>query len=192
MSLRIIAGTLQGRRLLAPPGLETRPLLDRIKQSLFDWLGDCSGISVADCCAGSGTMGLEAFSRGAREVHLIESGRHAISILQANLKAIGNPPEVVLHPKRFQQVLPTLHDVELIFCDPPFPWYREQPQLISELLELSAAALSPEGAIILRGERDTELDGLPRGLREESRRLYGRSWVALLRRRNQPTPASEK
>ena len=81
--LRIIAGNFKGRKLLAPPGLETRPLPDRIKQSLFDWLGQsCAGWSVADVCAGSGSFGLEAASRGAKAVHLIEAGRHAISILR--------------------------------------------------------------------------------------------------------------
>ena len=55
--LRIIGGTLGGRKILAPPGLDTRPLPDRIKQSLFDWLGqDLSGLQVADICAGSGAF----------------------------------------------------------------------------------------------------------------------------------------
>src|SRR5687768_3944930 len=65
--LRIIAGTFKGRRLAAPPGLATRPLPDRVKQALFDWLGQrMDGLHVADCCAGSGAFAFEALSRGAR------------------------------------------------------------------------------------------------------------------------------
>ncbi|MHC5067298.1 MAG: RsmD family RNA methyltransferase, partial [Planctomycetota bacterium] len=75
---RIIAGNWKGRRLRTPPGLATRPLLDRIKQSIFDILGqDLTGWRVADCCAGSGSFGIEAASRGAKEVHLIECGHEA-------------------------------------------------------------------------------------------------------------------
>ena len=102
--LRIIAGTHKGRKLLAPPGLETRPLPDRIKQSLFDWLGQsCEGLRVADICAGSGSFGCEACSRDAKEVHLIESGKHAISNLQANMRVLGQPPGLRLHAKTLTQ-----------------------------------------------------------------------------------------
>ena len=84
-NLRIIAGAFKGRRLTAPKGLATRPLLDRVKQSLFDWLGQrMDGLHVVDCCAGSGAFGFEALSRGARRVEMIEPGRHAVPILRAN------------------------------------------------------------------------------------------------------------
>jgi 16S rRNA (guanine(966)-N(2))-methyltransferase RsmD len=181
MNLRIISGVHRGRRLLAPPGLETRPLPDRIKQSLFDWLGqDCTGMAVADVCAGSGSFGYEALSRGAKQVHLVESSRHAIAILQANLKALGAPAGVRVHGRDFQAVLPSLHGMDLIFCDPPFPWFAEQPQTLTALLTLAAAALGPGGRLVIRGERGALLPALPARLRESERRFYGRSWVAIL------------
>ena len=179
MTLRIIGGTLSGRRLLAPPGLETRPLPDRIKQSLFDWLGqECTGWSVADVCAGSGSFGCETLSRGARLVHLVESSRHAISILQANIRSLGSPEALRLHARPFQNVLPGLHGLDLVFLDPPFPWFAEQPDLISELMALSAATLGAGGRMVIRGERGCELPHLPARLREGERRFYGRSWIA--------------
>jgi 16S rRNA (guanine966-N2)-methyltransferase len=181
--LRIIAGTHKGRKLLAPPGLETRPLPDRIKQSLFDWLGQsCDGLRVADICAGSGSFGCEAFSRGASEIHLIESGRHAISNLQANIRTLGQPSEVRLHAKTFQQVLPTIHNIDLIFADPPFPWFTEEPETLSELLRLATQALSPLGRLVIRGERGYELPQLPSDLRAKERRYYGRSWIMIIQR----------
>ena len=181
--LRIIAGTHKGRKLLAPPGLDTRPLPDRIKQSLFDWLGQsCDGLHVADVCAGSGSFGCEALSRGAAAVHLIESGRHAMSIIQSNMRALGQPPHLRLHAKLFQQALPSLSGLDLIFADPPFPWFKDQPETLTELLQIAAKSLKPLGRLVIRGERGFDLPPLPSNLRESERRFYGRSWVVILQR----------
>jgi 16S rRNA (guanine966-N2)-methyltransferase len=181
MSLRVISGIYKGRRLLAPAGLETRPLPDRIKQSLFDWLGqDLQGLRVADVCSGSGSFACEALSRGAIEVHAIESARQAQSIIRANLQALGSPPGLRLVARPFQEVLPGLHDLDLIFCDPPFPWFTQEPQLLSEMLTLSRAALAAKGRLFIRGERGHELPTLPRTLRFEERRFFGRSYIVRL------------
>ncbi len=183
-TLRIIAGQYGGRRLVGPPGLDTRPLPDRIKQSLFDWLGqDLTGLRVADVCAGSGTFGLEAASRGAAEVVLIEAGRHAVPALQANLAALGNPPEVRLALRMFQQVLPTLREFDLIFADPPFPWFTDNVAALDELMVLAAAALAPGGRLVIRGERGHDLPPAPPDFLLPETRSYGRSWVRVLVRR---------
>lgn len=179
--LRIIAGTFKGRRLATPAGLETRPLPDRVKQSLFDWLGQrLDGLHVVDVCAGSGAFTFEALSRGAARVEAIEPGRHAVPVLRANAAVLGNPPGLVVHARPFQDVLPTLRDVDLVFADPPFPWYRADAALIADLLRLGAAALAPAGRLVIRGERGVDLPALPPGLVERERRTYGRSWLALL------------
>ncbi len=176
--LRIIGGTLGGRKILAPPGLDTRPLPDRIKQSLFDWLGqDLSDLHVADICAGSGAFGIEAFSRGATQVHLIEAGPHALPTIVKNLQAIGSPSAVTLHGNEFQHVLPKLHDLDLVFADPPFPWFADEPKTLSELLRLAMASLQPNGELIIRGERGQDLPPLPQGLQLSERREFGRSWI---------------
>ena len=181
--LRIIAGEFKGRRLAAPPGLATRPLPDRVKQALFDWLGHrLDGLHVADCCAGSGAFAFEAVSRGARRVEAIEPGRHAVPVLRANAAKLGNPPALVIHALPFQAVLPRLRDVDLIFADPPFPWYAGDAATISELLQLGAHAMASNGRLVLRGERGVDLPALPPGLVEAERRAYGRSWLARLER----------
>jgi 16S rRNA (guanine966-N2)-methyltransferase len=185
--LRIIAGAFKGRRLAAPPGLATRPLPDRVKQAVFDWLGQrMDGLHVADCCAGSGAFAFEALSRGARRVEMIEPGTHAVPILRANAAKLGNPPALVLHARPFQAVLPRLREVDLIFADPPFPWYAHGGATIAELLALAARALAPGGRLVIRGERGSDLPDLPAGLVEVDRRSYGRSWVALLERAEPP------
>jgi 16S rRNA (guanine966-N2)-methyltransferase len=176
--LRIIGGTLGGRKILAPPGLDTRPLPDRIKQSLFDWLGqDLSGLQVADICAGSGAFGIEAYSRGATRVHLIEAGPHALPTIVKNLKALGSPAACTVHGDEFQKILPTLRDLDLIFADPPFPWFADEPQTLSELLRLAMASLQPQGELVIRGERGQSLPVLPNGLLLSERREFARSWI---------------
>jgi 16S rRNA (guanine966-N2)-methyltransferase len=180
--LRIIAGAFKGRRLAAPPGLATRPLPDRVKQALFDWLGQrLDGLSVADCCAGSGAFTFEALSRGASRVEAIEPGPHALPILRANAAKLGHPTGLVLHARRFEDVLPRLCDLDLIFADPPFAWYDAGARPIADLLHLGAAALARDGRLVIRGERGADLPALPEDLVEVDRRVYGRSWLALLR-----------
>jgi 16S rRNA (guanine966-N2)-methyltransferase len=189
--LRIIGGTFRGRRLVAPAGLETRPLPDRLKQSLFDWLGQrLDGLVVVDCCAGSGAFAFEALSRGASRVEAIEPGRHALPVLRANATKLGNPPGLVVHGLPFRTVLPRLHDVDLLFADPPFPWYTKEPGLIAELLRLGARSLAPAGRLVIRGERGVDLPEIPADLVERERRTYGRSWLALLERSAPGTGAS--
>jgi 16S rRNA (guanine966-N2)-methyltransferase len=181
--LRIIAGAFKGRRLAAPPGLATRPLPDRVKQALFDWLGQrLDGLSVADCCAGSGAFTFEALSRGASRVDAIEPGQHALPVLRANAAKLGSPTALVIHARGFEDVLPRLRGVDLIFCDPPFPWYANGGRQIAEILRRGSAALARDGRLVIRGERGAELPVLPEGLVEAERRTYGRSWLALLRR----------
>src|SRR5213594_3550364 len=165
--LRIIGGTFKGRRLVAPPGLETRPLPDRVKQALFDWLGQrMDGLLVVDCCAGSGAFTFEALSRGARRVDAIEPGRHAVPVLRANAAKLGNPPGLVVHPRPFEIVLSRLHGVDVVFADPPFPWFRNGAGQIAALLRLGARALAPAGRLVIRGERRTDLPEIPPGLVE--------------------------
>ena len=180
-SLRIISGTWGGRKLLAPPGNDTRPLTDRIKQSLFDWLGQTmDGWRVVDACAGSGVFGIECASRGASEVHLCEPGRHAVPTIQANLATVGKPAGIRLHTRGFQTVLPGLSAVDLVFCDPPFPWFREEREWLAKLLQQSGACLKDDGLVLIRGERGQDLP--EHTLVERERREYGRSWVAALAR----------
>jgi 16S rRNA (guanine966-N2)-methyltransferase len=181
--LRIIGGTFRGRRLVAPRGLGTRPLPDRVKQALFDWLGQrLDGLFVVDCCAGSGAFTFEALSRGARRVEAIEPGQHALPVLRANAAKLGNPPGLVLHALPFETVLPGLRDVDLLFADPPFAWYADARERVAALLRLGMRALAPDGRLVIRGERGVDLPALPAGLVEHDRRPHGRSWLALLQR----------
>ena len=88
--MRVISGKFRGRKLRSPSGLQLRPTSDRLKETLFDILGPAvSGTILLDVFAGTGAVGLEALSRGAREVVFIESGRKAADLIRRNLELCG-------------------------------------------------------------------------------------------------------
>jgi 16S rRNA (guanine(966)-N(2))-methyltransferase RsmD len=83
--MRVIAGTAKGLRLTAPKGDKVRPAADKVKGAIFNILGDLDGVRVLDLFAGSGSVGIEALSRGASECIFVESDRHTASFIQRNL-----------------------------------------------------------------------------------------------------------
>ena len=141
--MRIISGTHKGRRIAAPPGDSTRPTSDRVREALFNILSAVDDASVLDLFAGSGALGLEALSRGARRCVFVESDRVATSVIAENLAKLELTGAVV--EKR--DALAVLRDArargttyDLVFCDPPYSdWGRLEPQL-AELLPLVLAA----------------------------------------------------
>lgn len=88
--IRVIGGTARGRKLQMVPGAGTRPISDRAKESLFNLLGsDIESAEVLDLFAGTGSVGIEALSRGASRATFVESDRQAVNTIQANLKTVG-------------------------------------------------------------------------------------------------------
>ncbi len=90
--MRIVAGSVRGRRLLAPPGRTTRPTSDRVREAVFNALGSMDALvdaTVVDLFAGSGALGLEALSRGAARATFVESDRTAADVLRRNVAACG-------------------------------------------------------------------------------------------------------
>ena len=92
---RIIAGACRGRRLTVPPGRDTRPTSDRVREAMFSTieseLGPLSGLHVVDLYAGSGALGLEALSRGAEHALLVESGARTVRTIRTNVSPSGYP-----------------------------------------------------------------------------------------------------
>src|SRR2546425_1287132 len=87
--MRIIAGKFRGRRLKSPPSLQTRPTSDRLRETLFNILAPrIEGARFLDLCAGSGAAGIEALSRGAGHVTLVDRSRKMCSLTEANLEAL--------------------------------------------------------------------------------------------------------
>lgn len=136
---RIIAGTAGGRRLSVPTGRDTRPTSDRAREGLFatvhSLLGDLDGLRVADLFAGSGAVGIEALSRGAAHVLLVESAPRAAKVIRANVEALGMPGAEVV-ADRVERVVhhkpPEPYD--LIFADPPYAMADEAVVALLEAL----------------------------------------------------------
>lgn len=178
--LRIIGGDWRSRLIESPEGMDTRPLTDRIRQSLFDCLGQrLDGLVVADCFAGSGSFGFEALSRGAKEVHAVEMGPLALKALKTNCQSLGCQKRHLVHARPLPQAAESIPLCDIIFADPPFPWFREQPAVLGDVLEALVLRLAPDGELIVRGERGEMLPPVANAYTQQ-RREYGRSWIVWL------------
>jgi 16S rRNA (guanine966-N2)-methyltransferase len=121
---RIIAGRVGRRRIAVPPG-GTRPTSDRVREALFSALSaepGLDGLDVLDLCAGSGALGIEALSRGARHALFVESDRRAASVLRRNLADLGltGSAEVVVSAAATVLSRPAAWPYQLVLADPPY------------------------------------------------------------------------
>jgi 16S rRNA (guanine966-N2)-methyltransferase len=123
---RIIGGVAGGRRLLAPKGVRTRPTTDRVREALFSAIesnyGSLAGLRFLDLYAGTGAVGLEAWSRGAGVVTLVESDRRTAGVIRSNAKELGFPrANVVAASVASTLVTPPVAPYDMVFLDPPYP-----------------------------------------------------------------------
>lgn len=121
--MRIIAGKARRLPLKTPAGLETRPTSDRVKETLFNMLmPDIPGAVFVDLFAGSGQMGIEALSRGAKKAYFVENGREAFSCISDNVKFAKMTEEAVLLKQDVYTALYGIHEKEvgIVFADPPY------------------------------------------------------------------------
>ncbi len=151
--MRVIAGTLGGRRLAAPAGTATRPTPDRVREALYSSLGDVQGAAVLDLYAGSGALGIEALSRGAGSAVFVEPGRHALAALRANLDALGLAPPAarVLGCDAARAVASLAAEgarVDLCLVDPPF---RDLPAVLERLPRWLEPLLSARARLVIEG-----------------------------------------
>jgi 16S rRNA (guanine966-N2)-methyltransferase len=174
--MRIIAGEFRGRKLLPPQGDVTRPITDRVKQSLFDIVTPhIEGARVYDLFCGTGSMGLECLSRGAAHVSFFEADRSAIERLRKNvatLKVEGRSQIVPGDLFKWFASNTAGERANLIFLDPPYRFLREQPEKLRELARsIATRHFARDGLLIFRHDGEDELE-LPL-LKENDRREYG-------------------
>ena len=175
---RVIAGVAGGRRLAVPPGHGTRPTSDRAREALFSavWarLGELDGARVLDAYAGSGAVGLEALSRGAAHVLLIESDARAARTIRANAATLGLPGARVV-ADRVERVLARPPDdgpYDLAFFDPPYA--VSDAAVTGHLEALGTHGWAAPGALVVV-ERATRGRALtwPAGYEPDRARRYG-------------------
>ena len=177
--MRVLSGTSKGKKIKAPPGLLTRPTSARVKKSLFGMLStriDFFGIEVFDLFAGSGSLGLEAISRGASQVEFVDSAHNAVRVLKQNV--LGIPPDIARTSAIKSPAVPFLKNristnahYDLVFCDPPYlfdDW--------NELLGYVIQVMTKDSIIVIESDREVTL---PEGLSVLKVKDYGSTVITL-------------
>lgn len=163
--MRIISGIKRGMTILPPKGDSTRPIIDRVKESIFDVLYKYNLIEdrcVADLFCGTGSFGLEALSRGAKEVIFVDNNRGAIEILKKNIAKAGFTAQSrVVCANAFKIGAPAAggQKYSLVFVDPPYEMSRDSGanSRLGSLLTLLAEQITGDGLVIARTEKKINL-----------------------------------
>jgi len=180
--LRITGGRMRGRRLLAPKGRDIRPTSDRVREAVFNLLGqDLDGCRVLDLFAGTGALGIESLSRGAEWAVLVDRSPEALRLIARNLERLklDREAEVIRHDLR--RGLPPrgsirMRDLDVVFLDPPYG--RDLAPPILNALG-SWKALGPEGLVVAETATHETLIEQEVGLRLVTKRRYGDTSIHL-------------
>ena len=162
--MRIIAGTLRSRRLDAPAGLATRPTSDRLRETLFNVLAPhIEGAHFLDLYAGSGAVGIEALSRGAALVDLVERAQPALVALRENLSTLGLREGVRVHAGSVNTFLRRGHtgtppQFDLVFLDPPYDADEEYEASLGLLGSAASSLLAPGALVVAEHRRKQPLE----------------------------------
>jgi 16S rRNA (guanine966-N2)-methyltransferase len=179
--MRVIAGRLGGRRLRAPRGhTTTRPTSDRVREAIFSMLGELDGAVVLDLFAGTGALGIEALSRGARRVVFVERDRAALQALRGNLEQlrlsaaqaevrVGDSLAALRAARRARETY------DLVFVDPPYVQARE---LGGELSALLPSLLAPGARVVVESDRRSPAE---LSLEVARQRSYGDTTITIHR-----------
>ena len=179
--MRVIAGRFGGRRLQAPKGTSTtRPTSDRVREAIFSMLGDLQGTRVLDLFAGTGALGIEALSRGAKRAVFVERDGAALVALRANLRALelGEDQAEVRRGEALAALRSARAGAEtydLVLIDPP---YRRAGEMGGELSPALAPLLSEQARVVVESDHRAPLE-LPWEI--ERQRRYGDTKITIHR-----------
>ncbi|MCJ7785468.1 MAG: 16S rRNA (guanine(966)-N(2))-methyltransferase RsmD [Desulfobacterales bacterium] len=156
--MRIISGTSKGRKLVTLKSQSLRPTSDRVKESIFNILREeIEGGMVLDLFAGTGNLGIEALSRGAKKVIFVEKGRHALGLIQRNLAQFGLEEQSEILPTDANRAIGILKQrgktFDLIFMDPPY----EKGLIEETLIKLSSHQIYHGDSILVIEHHRREL-----------------------------------
>ena len=188
--MRIIAGTKRGMKLLSPKGYDTRPITDRVKESLFNVLYNYDmpqDRTVADLFCGTGSLGLEALSRGAKEVAFVDNNPKVVGILNRNIaKACFVAESKVITANALKIGAAVASDqakCELVFVDPPYKMTEDvgPGSPVAQLLGLICDQVTDDAIVVVRAHHRTNLLDEYGQLRIIDRRRWGTMAVTLLR-----------
>jgi 16S rRNA (guanine966-N2)-methyltransferase len=180
--MRVISGTLKGRRLMAPAGMAIRPTADRIKESVFNILaGSVQTKRILDLFAGTGALGIEALSRGAASAVFVDQAKAALAAIRRNIRELGlEDRSRVIHwniLKNLNCLIPERDAFDLVFMDPPYATDAVSPALAGLL---SCGALAA-GARVVIEHSSREPIVLPMGrLVLSDQRRFGKTLVSFI------------
>ncbi|MCP3101643.1 16S rRNA (guanine(966)-N(2))-methyltransferase RsmD [Myxococcus sp. K15C18031901] len=183
--MRIVAGSAKGRALAGPKptSRHIRPTADRVRETLFNVLGQfLDGQRVLDLYAGTGALGLEALSRGAGGVVLVDQDREAQALCRQNIQALGFSTQVELLAQPVDRALPALgkrgERFELVFADPPYA-----ARVVETVLEgvVGAGLLAPGGMLVVEHDKREAAPETHVGLAREDQRRFGDTLVSFYR-----------
>lgn len=182
--MRIISGKARGTKLYTLEGLNTRPTLDRVKESLFNILqNEILDCTFLDLFAGSGAIGLEAASRGAKQVILCEKQKDAIKIIEKNIEKTHMHEKVLFYPMDFEQVLQNKIEEKLdfVYLDPPY----ETDLVIKALKILQEKQYVDKNTVFIietdqEEKTEKQLENLKFEIKEK--RKYGRASILFIQK----------
>ena len=180
--MRITGGLVRGRVLSGPKGLLIRPTSDRVREAIFNILGqDLTGFNVLDLFSGTGSLGLEALSRGASRAVFVDKLRQSVNLTKKNIDVCGFLRSVVILRKDLTKGFPWEHPslsgkFDLIFLDPP---YRKDliPPLLSEIS--SEEKLSAGARVVVESDKKEDLPFSFTDLEMETLRYYGDTMITI-------------
>lgn len=176
--MRVITGTARGRKLAAPQGLDTRPTSDMAKEALFSIVQfEIEGAAVLDLFSGSGQLGIEALSRGARSAVFVDASREANQIITQNLehtKLKERARVVMMDAAAFLKTVREPFDIAML--DPPY-----DKGMLDAILPLVAGCMAPGGIIICETERDEALPEAAGNFAARKEYRYGRAKLTTYR-----------
>jgi 16S rRNA (guanine966-N2)-methyltransferase len=183
--MRVIAGKAKGQRLKAPT-TGTRPMADSMREAVFSALGTIDDARVLDLYAGSGSLGLEALSRGAAEATFVENAREAILKLEQNIEATDFTEQAHVEWGDVSAILgrPADRRIDLIFVDPPYSFPTALAQANLEAI-VTNGYLADEGRVVVhRPAKESRL--VPLGLQLTWEREYGQSHIYVFAHEQEP------
>ncbi|WP_417685506.1 16S rRNA (guanine(966)-N(2))-methyltransferase RsmD [Roseibium sp.] len=182
--MRIVSGRFKGAAIAAPKTQSTRPTSDRLRETIFNILShgldvDLDGARVLDLFAGSGALGLEALSRGARHCTFIEEGAEARGVIRRNMEALGlnGVAKIFRRDATRLGAVGTIEPFDLVFADPPYDKGMGEKALATAR---EGGWLKP-GAVCVLEERASAIIELPEGFSELDRRVAGDSQVLFVK-----------
>lgn len=179
--MRVIAGEAKGRRLLSPKSPDIRPVLDQVKEAVFNILFDVAGLCVLDLFAGTGAVGIEALSRGAKKCVFADSGREAVSLIRKNLELCRMENRGKILPLSAGKAVDLLskqgRPFDLIFVDPPY----EKGFVRKTLGALSKSGLLHDQTLLVVEHHPKEPIGVIGGLVLTDARKYGQTLISFLK-----------